>query len=237
MGENFHFPSGENKSEYQGWESWSYQDLAWQYARRNKIFQEKCLALNADDPDVEQQKNDIANEFFFNRYKDFREERLASGEGVSAYCQISRAPNGTADLRFSRTLKHHQVAIVFDLRPSLYSQDALDRQIELATKKVEKRVANLLKLYPDIRQLPSPTIDLDGHLIRLRTFDLKQSGNRSWKEIGEILREAQDRRDCDSIGETARTLFYKDAKKYVEFGYIALVTSKSTRSKIPKDGS
>ncbi|WP_154641540.1 hypothetical protein [Burkholderia cenocepacia] len=235
MNENAYFPSGEDICEYDGWESWNYQDLAWQYARRNKNFQKQCLALDASDPDFEQRKQDIADEFFLSRHKDFREETLVRGEGVSAQYEISRKPNGTQRLRFSRTLKSHQVAITLDLRSSLHSQDALARQIELVTKAVERRVTDLRNLHPNIQQLPSPTITLAEHILRIRSFDLKNSGQRRWKDIGEILRENGDRRDCDTLGEIARKHLYPEAVKYIELGYVALVTSKSTRSKMPKN--
>ncbi|HDR9125992.1 TPA: hypothetical protein QDB31_003022 [Burkholderia vietnamiensis] len=237
MNKNSYFPSGEDISEYEEWKSWNYQDLAWQYARRNRNFQKMCLALNASDPDAEQCMQDIADEFFLRRYKDFREENLGRGEGISAQFEISRAPDGVRNLKFSRTLKHHQIAITLDLRSSIYSQDALPRQIELVTKAIEQRATNLRRLYPQTQQLPSPTISLDDHLLRIRCFDLKNSGERRWKDIGEILRAAKDQRDCDTLGEIARKHLYPEAIKYIELGYVALVTSKSTRSKIPKSGN
>ncbi|WP_261528070.1 transcriptional regulator domain-containing protein [Burkholderia multivorans] len=234
MDENTYFPSGEDIDEYGEWQSWSYQDLAWQYLRRNAEFQQKVLALNESDSDIKQQKSDIADEFFLKRYKDFREKELGRNEGISAKISASRTPNDINDFDWGHTLKHYQVAVVIDLRPSLYSQDALPRQIELITKHVENRIAKLRILHPNIEQLPSPTIGREDHLLRIRSFDLRKSGNRQWKDIGVLLRGINDKRDCETLGERARKHLYPEAVKFVEFGYIALVASTPTRSKIPK---
>lgn len=234
MDENYSFPSGEDINEYDGWESWGYQDLAWQYLRRNTKFQQQVLALNESDADIEQQKSDIAGEFFLKCYKDFREKELGRGEGISAQLAISPTPNGTNDLDWRRTLRHYQMAIVVDLRPSLYSHDAFRRQIEKAIEQAENRIAKLRGLHPKIKQLPSPTIELKDHLLRIRAFDLRKSGNRQWKDIGRLLCAPNDKRDYETLGERARKHLYPGAVKLVEFGYVALVTSEPTRNKIPR---
>jgi hypothetical protein len=224
-------PDGTKIEDYHEWQSWSYRDLAWQYLRRNEEFQKSCTPQTSTAPLDDEEKQNIADNFFLKKFKHFHEEKLKKNEGFSAIVTKSKKiddPNGE---NFSFHLKSHEIAFVLDLRVALRSKEGIDAQLKIIKKILERRSTELKKSHTAPIHTSSPKVTRETHLHRLRIFDLHNSG-KTWKEIAQIPGIGQKNIPIDSMIERLR----KDrdaARQLIDFGYIALVTSARSREIMP----
>jgi hypothetical protein len=226
------FPDGTNIEDYVDWESWNYSDMAWQYLRRNPDFQRACLELNEYTSDIENARKIIAENYFLNKFKDFREPIFLEREGFLSILSKSRAPRNAENIEFNKQLKPYQVGFVVDLRLSLCSNSVIDVQLKQIRSILEKRRNSIRNEFSNYEDIGSPTSDRDTHLLRLRILDLRKSGNRSWKEIAEVV-DPGSSVDVDYRADRARKTG-DTARQFVNFGYIALVASGPSRNKMPR---
>lgn len=139
-------PSGSDADAYKGWQKWSYRRWAWEFLRRNEIFQEECKRVNASNSEEERCR--VASEFGLRSYKSYTE----AYKGKSGYprftiglvTSISHLDVDQDNNRKVRSeLKPGHVLIRFDLSSALSDIHVLEKQIRMA----DNRLKRLLRSY------------------------------------------------------------------------------------------
>lgn len=125
-------------SDYKDWDEWGYDEWAWQYLRRNEVFQENCRALDAladHDPENELLKKKVAAGVFLKEFKDFREPLLYDDEG---FFPVTVKHQGT-----EFTVRENQLAIVIDARVLKYF-GGVDALLDVIREPLEKKRDEIL---------------------------------------------------------------------------------------------
>lgn len=227
------FPNGLEVADYVGWESWDYRRWAWEFLRRNNNFRHACNSLPDDQEARTAKKREIAGMFGLRRFKHYAE---AYDEGKSAEFRalaVSPRPRGQST-SWSRELRNDEVCIVFNLRPSLFGSDALDLQMKNARRIIERRADALRTSLGVDRRAAAPRPTAKSLLRKLRLLDARHL-DISWVDIAEALR-TRPGQDLFELKEAERKA-YEPAVELAEYGYLALLTSKSSRKSLqPKVG-
>ena len=172
----FTFPTGLNIANYSGYQTWSNQEWAWEFLRRNIVFQARCDHIrNWPDSRLTRswQKN-IAYTFGLKKFKDYIED-FASGQTpnpkftsdtISAWSRVDE--NRYKSLVLPTALRPGQSLIRFDLEAMKKSKKSFNAQIQDAKIALEKSLSRLLKNTSSksrITKLKAPLIEF------LRAFD------------------------------------------------------------------
>lgn len=227
-------PNGNNVNDYAGYETWDYRRWAWEYLRRNRNFRKACEEAEIIKPESKRKsrKNKIAEQYMLRRYKPC-DEPYDTGRRPRIFAiRPSPEPKSTSKLKWTISLRHDQVAIVFNLRPALYSKTAIDALIDTARQRILQRVDHLKTIEKGNAVHASPHLDHKMHLWNLRLLDATLAGmtpmqiaRASWYKAPVGVPKANV---SDQIRKQRDT-----ALELTEFGYIALATSKVRKNKMP----
>ncbi|WP_124590323.1 transcriptional regulator domain-containing protein [Burkholderia cepacia] len=222
---NQHFPNGLDVTAYAGWESWDYRKWAWEFLRRNDAFRHACNSLPSEKVARMARKRDISGTFGLRRFKHYIE---AYDEGKPAQFRalaVSPRPINKS-LAWSRELRNDEVCIVFKLRPSLFGTDALDLQMKMARRIIERRADVLRTTLRVDREATAPRPAPSSLFRKLRLLDARRL-DISWEVIAETLR-TRPGQDLFDLAEAERKA-YDSAAELADYGYLALLTSKFSR--------
>ncbi|WP_441459774.1 transcriptional regulator domain-containing protein [Burkholderia thailandensis] len=226
------FPEGLDNSDYEGWENWNYRRWAWEFLRRNTEFWKACDSLPKSKEARIAQKRAIRDQFGLRRFKHYSE---AYDEGKPAqFRAIAVSPRIThGSSTWSRQLRNDEVCIVFKLRPSLFSSSALKLQLEKAGNIVERRANDLRKELGISRKPKTVTQKHPSLLRKLKLLDARNRGT----PLNVIAEKLQTRTGVDLLylSDSERKA-YEQAVDMAQHGYLALLTSKSTRGSLLSKG-
>ncbi|MDR3571286.1 MAG: hypothetical protein P4L81_03750 [Candidatus Pacebacteria bacterium] len=215
-------PDGTDISAYEGFETWHYRRWAWEFLRRNDDFREACSGLkklHGDDRDL--RKREIAKEFMLRNFRHC--DRKVRDQDRIAFLAQKISPFSPSVTEWGASLENYEVAIVFDLRPSLYAKNAIKSQLENTRKTLLKRLAEFKTLIAFENKSAAATVKEDVYLHRLRVLDARRA-KLTWEQIAECLQTDADRLiDIKDRTERLRK-DHKEAMKFVKFGYLRILT-------------
>ncbi|WP_186188801.1 transcriptional regulator domain-containing protein [Burkholderia gladioli] len=226
-------PNGSNADDYAGSETWDYRRWAWEYLRRNREFRRACKEVEVIEQESKQKnrKKEIAQQYMLRRYKHC-DEPYEIGQRPRIFAiRPSPEPKSASKSKWAISLRHDQVAIVFNLRSALYSKTAIDALVDTARQRILQRVDHLRTIEKGSTAHPSPHLNREMHLRNLRLLDAILAG----MDPIDIAREAWDK---TSIGEPKAKIADQIRKQrdtaleLTQFGYIALATSKARKKKM-----
>ncbi|NPT36310.1 transcriptional regulator domain-containing protein [Paraburkholderia xenovorans] len=224
------FPNGLNKCEYDGWENWGRQRWAWEFLRRNPNFRTECKSLPTTKEERIAHKRKIRETFGLRRFKDYR-EAYAEGKAVEFLALATSPSPESRTSPWSRKLYDDEVCIVFTLLPSLLGSHALDFQMEEARRIVERRAQALRKKLSIERKPTAPRYNRPSLLRKLQLLDARNC-DFSWEQIAEALNTRQGKGLHLHYLADAERNNYQLALELADRGYLALLTSKSSRKNL-----
>lgn len=227
-------PDGTNIDDYAGWEAWDYRRWAWEYLRRNVSFRDACARVSVikDKNERLMRKAEIAQKFMLKRYRHCDapcEKRMPAFRAISP----SPVPQSRGEVEWSTTLRHDQVAIVFNLRPALYSRSAIAELLASAKRSLEKNLESLKAIEADFKSHAQPQLDPEKHLRNLRLLDATAAGHdqieiarsRWWREYS---KDQPKQLVADAIRKALGP-----AKKLTEFGYAGIFSAPNRAKRMP----
>lgn len=145
-------PDGVDLTRYKGLKNWSYRRWAWEFLRRNEEFIEACGRVEHATDD---EKQIVADTFGLSKFKSFKDKyRAQKNKTIFSTDEIGSWSNLNKDI--NRKLKPikiqpGQVLIRFDLASAIVDKKALEKQLQLAEKRLRQRLisyASELKITP-----------------------------------------------------------------------------------------
>lgn len=141
-------PDGTDLGRYKNLEKWNYRKWAWEFLRRNAEFISECRRVKSD---TDAEKLAVAKQFELKKFKMYSEKyKGASGIPQFSMGSISSWTNldckSKEDRHVSIRMSHGQVLVRFNLAPVIKDVKALDKQLRLAEKRVQKRLTLYEKL-------------------------------------------------------------------------------------------
>ena len=169
-------PTGQSRDEYSGHESWSNEQWAWEFLRRNHMFQEWCGAVANDRT---KKRNNVArNDYGLIKYKPFWEPYAADGvkpprfttRRIQSWSRVTSTQQRRFEKEISLPLRIGEVLVKFNIRAIEKSTKALARQLEAAKTLLDKREKQWKKRK---RLSLKPGRNRNSHLVDLiRLLDL-----------------------------------------------------------------
>jgi hypothetical protein len=172
----FSFPTGLNIADYSGYQSWSNQEWAWEFLRRNTDFQKRSDHIRnwPNSKLTRSWQRNIAYTFGLKKFKDYIED-FASGQNpkpkltsgtISAWSRVDEKVY--ASLVLPTALRPGQSLIRFDIEAMKKSKKSFNAQLQAAKTAIEKS----LKIYLKSTNSKSRITKLKAPLIEfLRAFD------------------------------------------------------------------
>lgn len=229
------FPDGTDVAHYAAYEQWSYRRWAWEYLRRNKKFREACRAASQikEKPERILRKQEIAREFMLRRYKHCDQPYDAGRLPLFAGISTSPKPDGQAEQNWPLTLRHDQVALVFNLRPSLHSKTAVDALLKGAKLILQARASHLKAIAGQRRTHPTPRLDRKQHIHYLMLLDARNSGMTPIEIARADWYKPRKKNSLKpNVADQIRDSL-KSATALTEFGFMALVTAPRRMERMP----
>ena len=176
------FPDGSDISKYKNYDKVTYQQWAWEFLRRNDDFIKACSTISENSSESDKQA--IADQFGLKRYKPWHERYRTNGKPVFAAGVISSwsnidIDNGNRHLK-RLTLKSGQLLIKFDVASAINDPVLLDRQLEKAKLRLEKRLEAYRKACGSESVIPR-TRSCNKLLDALRLLDYKATGKSNYE--------------------------------------------------------
>lgn len=162
-------PDGLDVDQYKNLEKWSYREWAWAFLRRNKKFIDACEVVKTGS---EEKKQAVAQAFGLKKFKYFA-EGYKGKSGVPRFYigSISSWTNLEPSKQEPRQLKikqdFGQVLIRFDLKSAIKDKKSLEKQLNLANKRLEKRLATFEAMLKTKAGVHSPKAETFGRYIRI----------------------------------------------------------------------
>lgn len=216
-------PDGTEVSAYEGSENWDHRRWAWEFLRRNDDFRAACREWQELDSDGRKLRAvEIAAKFLLRKFRHC-DEQITDGDLIAFHAQKVSPLSSTA-IEWRMPLENYQVAIVFDLRPSLYAKNAAKVQLQKAKKTLDNRLKELKVLTDFKNKSVATTVKQDVYLRRLRVLDARRA-QFTWEQIANHVKTDADRNiDIRDRAERLRK-DHKAALELVNFGYLRVLTS------------
>jgi hypothetical protein len=228
-------PNGANSADYPDHEHWSYRRWAWEYLRRNQIFQDACISASQikDKSERIQRKQEIAREFMLRRYKHCSQPYEVGRRPLFFGISTSPKPNGLAEQDWPLTLRHDQVALIFNLRPALHSKTTVDALLKGAKLILQARALHLRTITGQRRTHPTPHLDPEQHLHYLMLLDARNSGMTPIEIArADWYKPRKKSSPKPNVADQIRDSL-KSATALTEFGFMALVTAPRRMERMP----
>ncbi len=237
-------PSGMDEKEYKSYQKWTNRRWAWEFLRRNKRFQAWC---NSDEISTLTKKkiNEIAREEFgLIEYKHFMERFSDVGvkkprfttSNIQSWSFITDEEINKSNKNIKFIRQPGTVLIRFNVRAISKSAKALNKQLEVAKSRLNKRKEKWLKLSADtvdkgrvkitdgigyLRLLDivnyNDTLEKKNKMTKDKLYE-KAFPNLAWREKSDPADKVEFERAFESRIETALN--------YAESYYLELAASK-----------
>lgn len=136
-------PTGEDLSRYKRIHNWSYHQWAWEFLRRNPEFIAACESVQ--DLNDDNLKQDVAERFGLRKYKYYKDSYKAKpGKpqfALGSIRSLSNIDSTNANRSPKLQIASGQVIIKFDLAAALEDREALAKQLRIAERRLQKRLA------------------------------------------------------------------------------------------------
>lgn len=209
---------------YEGHETWTHKQWAWEFLRRNVDFKAACDALTEEV--AQETKITAARKFGLAKFKHYSEPFSSSDGTIAAPLFLSKAvfsikPVKQDDGSWKQQIlvRPSQFAIRFDLGPALESDTVLEAQLASAEAILKRRLDKLRKA-KKVEAKPVKGRRGDQLLLQLKILDLLEL-DATHDERAELLWGVDER------GRNGKNLLdqAKGARALSETGYL-LVAAK-----------
>lgn len=207
---------------YEGHETWTHKQWAWEFLRRNVDFKAACDPLTEEA--AQETKIATARKFGLAKYKHYREPFASSDGTIAAPLFLSKAvfpikPTKQDDGGWKRAIfvRPSQFAIRFDLGAALESDTVLEAQLASA-EAILKRHLNKLRKAKKVQAKPVKGRRGDQLLLQLKILDLLEL-DATHDERAELLWGLDD--DCARNGKNLLDQA-KGARALSQTGYLLI---------------